>query len=195
MLASHRFKKALFARLPGLAPFYRIVYNLIALGSLGGVLWLIPIPYRLLYSVDAPLSFLFHGMQIVGLIGLIASGFQFGMSEFSGLRQASRFVSRGIKPAYFDETDRGRFVNRGLYRIVRHPLYTFSTMLLVFNPSMTLRWALMAATFTLYFWVGSYPEERKLAERFGEVYLNYKKRVPRLIPNPFLWFQRTKVDD
>jgi protein-S-isoprenylcysteine O-methyltransferase Ste14 len=35
---------------------------------------------------------------------------------------------------------------------------------------------------TVYFVLGSIHEEGRLVTQFGEVYTNYKQRVPRLIP-------------
>ena len=34
----------------------------------------------------------------------------------------------------------------------------------------------------LYFYVGTFFEERRMVETFGEEYRNYQKRVPRFLP-------------
>ena len=38
---------------------------------------------------------------------------------------------------------------------------------------------------TLYFWIGSIYEERRLVAEFGEAYREHQRRVPRLVPR--LW--------
>ena len=70
----------------------------------------------------------------------------------------------------------------GLYRFVRHPLYFFSIILFWLFPYMT---DLLLAFFlagTLYFLLGTIPEERKLAATFGETYEKYRQEVPWMIP-------------
>jgi protein-S-isoprenylcysteine O-methyltransferase Ste14 len=38
------------------------------------------------------------------------------------------------------------------------------------------------ACIVVYFYIGSYYEEKKLTEHFGEIYPEYKKSVPRIFP-------------
>jgi protein-S-isoprenylcysteine O-methyltransferase Ste14 len=73
-------------------------------------------------------------------------------------------------------------VTRGSYAYVRHPLYFFSLLLIWFLPIMTLSALLFSSMATLYFWIGSIYEERRLSATFGDAYSQYKQRVPRLIP-------------
>jgi protein-S-isoprenylcysteine O-methyltransferase Ste14 len=49
-----------------------------------------------------------------------------------------------------------------------------TTSLLAFN---------LAAT--LYLYIGSFFEEKRLLAAFGDDYLRYQHKVPRLIPNPW----------
>ena len=37
-----------------------------------------------------------------------------------------------------------------------------------------------------YFYIGSYYEEKKLVRQFGEIYENYRNKVPRIFPVKFL---------
>jgi protein-S-isoprenylcysteine O-methyltransferase Ste14 len=39
--------------------------------------------------------------------------------------------------------------------------------------------------FTLYFYLGSIFEERRLLAEFGDAYQDYQRRVPRFIPTRF----------
>jgi protein-S-isoprenylcysteine O-methyltransferase Ste14 len=78
----------------------------------------------------------------------------------------------------------GELQQHGMHRFVRHPLY-FGTLLFI--------WALFflfpyldnliaAVIISLYTIAGAKLEEKKLTEEFGEVYKEYRKRVPMLIP-------------
>jgi len=50
------------------------------------------------------------------------------------------------------------------------------------NPVMTLGSFLFNVLATLYFWIGSIYEERRLLAAFGEAYEEYKRSVPGLVP-------------
>jgi len=70
----------------------------------------------------------------------------------------------------------------GVYRLVRHPLYVFS--LLVIWPMSPMSESLLAFNVctTIYFVVGSILEERKLIAIYGEKYRAYQQLTPAFIP-------------
>jgi protein-S-isoprenylcysteine O-methyltransferase Ste14 len=70
----------------------------------------------------------------------------------------------------------------GALKYCRHPIYLFSILFLLFRPSMDLFYLVFFIILTLYFIVGSYYEERKLVNKFGDEYKSYQKKVARLIP-------------
>ena len=70
----------------------------------------------------------------------------------------------------------------GLYRFVRHPLYTFSLLVLWLSPSMTVNTLIVYAALTIYILIGAVFEERKLLRQFGQEYAHYKSVTPMLIP-------------
>ena len=80
-----------------------------------------------------------------------------------------------------------RVVARGPYRWVRNPIYLAALLVvlgeawLFTSPRLLAYAAAMAACFHLF--VTGY-EERKLGRRFGDSYLEYRRRVPRWIPRP-----------
>jgi methanethiol S-methyltransferase len=81
-----------------------------------------------------------------------------------------------------EEQASGQLVTRGLYRVVRHPLYTFSLLFLWLSPSVSQNSLTLYIGATLYFIIGAYFEERKLLRDFGEAYAEYKRKTPMLIP-------------
>ncbi|MDX1617131.1 MAG: isoprenylcysteine carboxylmethyltransferase family protein [Candidatus Promineifilaceae bacterium] len=159
--------------------FYRLIYNLFSLLTFAPVLLLaaVLLSDTLLWSVGPPFSGVFLAIQLLGGIGLAISLWQTGLWRFVGLRQAVDYF-RGPKAA----KDEPELETGGMYRLVRHPLYFFSLVLLWFNPVMTWQTFTFNVAASLYFWLGSILEERKLEARFGETYRDYRRRVPRLLP-------------
>jgi protein-S-isoprenylcysteine O-methyltransferase Ste14 len=73
-------------------------------------------------------------------------------------------------------------VTNGLYRYVRHPLYTAGLLFIWLIPVMTVNLLALNIGLTAYLIVGARYEERKLVKEFGEEYLHYRERTPMLIP-------------
>ncbi len=90
-----------------------------------------------------------------------------------------------------------KVINTELYSIVRNPLYV-SSLLIVLGVTMFLPRIDVAIAIILLFILCFYPiilnEEKFLAEKFGQDYLDYKKSVPRIIPNPFKWNNRATMN-
>jgi methanethiol S-methyltransferase len=76
----------------------------------------------------------------------------------------------------------GPFVVRGPYRWVRHPLYSAILVLFWVNPSMTSDRLLFNVLWTAWVIMGTVLEERDLIREFGNLYVDYKRKVPMLIP-------------
>lgn len=78
-------------------------------------------------------------------------------------------------------------VERGPYRLVRHPGYTGS--ILVWTGSrFAVNWLVAAVTAFVLLLVYAYrinAEEQMLVDRFGDAYLSYSSRTWRLVP--FVW--------
>jgi protein-S-isoprenylcysteine O-methyltransferase Ste14 len=72
-----------------------------------------------------------------------------------------------------------------MYRWVRHPLYFWGLVFIWLMPQMTVNRLALFAVFSVYLYVGTFFEERRLVEEFGDDYREYQRRVPRLIPAPW----------
>jgi protein-S-isoprenylcysteine O-methyltransferase Ste14 len=68
------------------------------------------------------------------------------------------------------------------YGVVRHPLYLGCSVILLFHPVQTRNSAISTAMVVLYFYVGTFFEERRLLAHFGEAYSDYQRKVPRFLP-------------
>lgn len=152
---------------------YRLGYNLI-----GGVT-LLPVlaipalePGPVLYRLPSPLSWFFFAGQAGAAVLIVIGILHTDPWHFIGLRQL--VDNPGDAPA--------RFVTTGLYRYVRHPLYTAGLLFLWLTPVMTTTLLALYASLSLYLYVGSVFEERRLGVEFGEAYAAYQRRVPRLVP-------------
>jgi len=95
--------------------------------------------------------------------------------------QTDAFHFIGLRQIVSDEKN-GRLITSGLYRYVRHPLYTFGLLILWLSSSVTVNSLVVYVSLTIYILVGAYFEERKLLREFGQEYADYKSVTPMLIP-------------
>ena len=71
---------------------------------------------------------------------------------------------------------------RGPYRFVRHPLYFFVITMIWSSPDLTLDRLFFNVIWTAWIYIGALLEEQDLEADFGEAYLQYKRKVPMIIP-------------
>ena len=142
VLASH-LAKDLF----GFRRLYRLLYNVFSVITFAPILYLLAIlEDSPLYQVPAPWSFVLRGGQLLSALLLLVAVLQTDTLSFVGLRQL------------FEEEKSGQLVTRGLYKVVRHPLYLFSLLFLWLSPSMSVNSLVFNIVVTLYFVIGAYFE-------------------------------------
>jgi protein-S-isoprenylcysteine O-methyltransferase Ste14 len=153
--------------------WFRLAYNFIAVVTLLPIL-ILPVILidKEIYRIPFPwiiLTFIIQGLAIIVLIKGLK---QTGITSFIGLRQL--LLPEDITPP--------RLVTDGLYRYVRHPLYSAGLVIIWLLPIMT--WNLLALNIglTIYIIIGAYFEERKLLQEFGDDYAEYRRHTPMLIP-------------
>jgi protein-S-isoprenylcysteine O-methyltransferase Ste14 len=108
---------------------------------------------------------------IIILLGM----WQADAASFLGLRQFMTPPKQNQEP---------KLIVVGLYRWMRHPLYTGGLIFLWLMPVMTLNSLTLTIMLSLYLVVGTLFEERRLLHEFGEAYAEYQRQVPMLIPKP-----------
>jgi len=173
-LASHQ-AKALAQRWFGKAAErgYRLAYNLFAGITLLPVLALpVLLPDRQIYALQAPWIYAALIVQGLALIALVIGLWQTGVWSFLGVEQL-------FQP---QPNVNAKLVVRGLYRWVRHPLYTAGLAFIWFSPVMTANLLALNLGLTAYILIGAQFEERKLRREFGEAYAEYQRRTPMLVP-------------
>jgi methanethiol S-methyltransferase len=174
LLASLRAKAAARRLLgPVSDRIYRLVFNILGIVTFLPVL-AIPVlfPGRRLYLVPWPWSGLMMAGQLAAVLVVAIGLLQTDVWHFLGLRQLSGPLES--RPA--------TLVTTGLYRHVRHPLYTVGLVFLWLSPVMTTTLLALYAGLSVYLYIGSLFEERRLQAEFGPAYAEYQKRVPRLFP-------------
>jgi protein-S-isoprenylcysteine O-methyltransferase Ste14 len=155
----------------GGASFYRLGYNIFATISFAPILYLMKtLPDLSIYQVSTPWSTLMRGGQIYAALMLFIAFLQTDSLSFVGLRQL------------FETEKSSQLVTRGLYRVVRHPLYTFGLLFIWLTPTVSQNSLTVYIGATLYTFFGAFFEERKLLREFGDAYAEYRRRTPMLIP-------------
>jgi methanethiol S-methyltransferase len=153
--------------------YYRLIYSFLALGTLIFVLWfqfsinsvVLGIPIRIKYFIGLP-----FGMLGTFLMGVSISKYFINLSGIGVFYPEKRPASLELY---------------GIHKYIRHPLYlgTLLSMWSLFLFFPLLSNFLSCISITLYVLIGIRSEEKKLSFQFGEVYDNYKRSTPKLIPN------------
>lgn len=162
---------------------YRLGYNLFAIITFLPLLYvlMVAVPQTAVWNIPAPYSHLFLAIRWTGMIGLLVSLLQTDLWDFAGLRQAGHYFwgDDSTVPA-------SRLVVKGTYGWVRHPLYSFSMMMIWFSPIMTLNGLIFNLLVSVYFWIGATYEEKRLEAEFGQDYVIYKQNVSAFFPMKLL---------
>ena len=187
IFASLWFKRLVASRWPGLMPAYRLIFNLCAL------LLLLP-PLYITYQFNGPWLWrwsgaawwLANGSALIAVALFYWTLRYYDSGEFIGLKQWRERVE--------SVEDQERFHLSPLHRFVRHPWYTLA-LVLIWSRDMNLAFLLTAVSITLYFWIGSRLEEKKLMIYHGNAYRMYRERVPGLLPLPWRYLSREDAEE
>ena len=184
ILASIWFKNLLISSIGNKIAFYRLFYNISSVIIFVFLYSIAPKPELQIYDLEFPFDMIILGFQILSLIGLLWSGSYIDMKEFIGIRQIQRYFNDQYDINELDEHQ--TLIQKGPFKYSRHPIYFFSILFLGLRPSMDLAYLILFFSLTVYFIAGSYYEEKKMVERFGDSYIEYQKKVPRILPLKFL---------
>jgi methanethiol S-methyltransferase len=162
--------------------FYRLAYNLLAGLSFLPVLAIAAFtPDRRLYLIPLPWSVLMVVGELMAVAMLVVGIRQTDVWEFLGLRQLA-VAAAGAGPDSQREKPRGNLVTSGLYRYVRHPLYSAGVAFIWLIPLMTVNVLAINLALSIYIVIGAYFEEHKLMQEFGLEYSDYAAVTPMFVP-------------
>jgi len=166
-LAARRCKEWMYAHgLP--EPHYRLLYSVVGILTTAAWVWYVhQLPDVPLYQSDGLIRGLLIALQLLGLTVALAAFQPIDGLVLLGLRQATA------------STD--PFVERGIYRWLRHPMYAGAMLILLAMPEQTYNGLNFALVICLYFIIGSRFEEARMLVEHPD-YAAYRQRVPAFIP-------------
>ena len=186
LLASLWAKRMLAQHLPAVMPWYRLLFNLLALLLIVpplAMLWL----YRSdpLWQWQGAMAWLAYALMILAVAGFIWSMRYYDSKEFFGFLQLQRHQ--------LDIEDQEQLHISPLHRFVRHPWYSLG-LVLIWTQDMDPARLISALVITAYLVLGSRLEEAKLLLLHGDIYRYYQQRVPGLIPRPWRFLTQKQAE-
>lgn len=157
-------------------PIERSTYVILSSLVLALLLWQWQGLPRVVWNVEQPAGRIALWIVFgIGWLTVLASTFMINHADLFGLRQVWDLVKGRLSTPL-------AFQTRFLYRLIRHPLMTGFLIAFWATPHMTAGHLLFSAVATGYILVALRLEERDLVRIFGERYLEYRRRVPMLVP-------------
>jgi len=176
VLASNTFKRIVAERFPGMMKSYRLGFNVFAVLLLAPPLWLtFAWGGESLWRWSGVWAWSANGLALAAVVAFFWSVRYYDMGAFSGLAQ--------WRAADGSREDRERLTLSPLHRFVRHPWYALALVIL-WTRDMDEARLVSTVCISLYLWLGSLLEERKLVIQHGDTYARYRARVNGLFPWP-----------
>ena len=155
--------------------YFRILYNLFSTTSF-------IIIY--LYGLSIPDVHIFSWTTKTAVVPILLASLGFYLM-YKGAKSYNMKIFLGITQLK-DLNNITDFKTEGILKYSRHPWYLGGYLLLWTTfVHLTIERLIINIIFTLYLFVGTILEERKLVNQFGDVYKKYQKEVPMYIPSLF----------
>lgn len=153
--------------------YYRLGFNCIAIINLVIVLYFHFKAPNIEWVLSTPLlQYIAYFLIAFGLGFLFFVFKSYDLYEFTGL------------DVFVKQAEPQKLLQSGLSKKVRHPMYLALLVLLIgivlYEPSY--RSLISFSAIFIYLQIGIYFEEQKLERTFGQSYIDYKSRTPKLFP-------------
>ncbi len=154
-----------------------IMMNFIRIGGL--ILWLSPFVYLI-----NPAWMAWSKLGLPESIRWLGVGI--GIVCVFGIYWLFSSIGSGITPTSATRSEH-KLVTKGIYKYIRHPLYTFGSSLFIAFGMMADNWliALLGVLAFIGMAIRTPKEEANLIEKFGDEYRDYMKRTGRFLPKLF----------
>ena len=147
--------------------------------------WWQDLPGRL-YRTEGWATLPFRLAQLAGIGLALGSARAIDVFDLAGIRQARSAAVHGAAAHVAAPGAPGHLETGGAYRLVRHPIYLGTLLLMAATPDLTAGRLLFTVLSLIYLVVGVAFEERSLLEEFGPAYEAYCARVRwRIIPGVY----------
>jgi protein-S-isoprenylcysteine O-methyltransferase Ste14 len=133
------------------------------------ILLILIFPGKKLYLVPSPWRWIMVAGQLLAGIGTLLA-FTNAPHRF--------IISQQLRKAEKLDT----LQPRGIYRYVRDPFLLTGLVQMWLMPFMTIRLLVLFILSSIYLCLGSLHWEMRLEAQFGKEYVEYRKKVPRIIP-------------
>jgi len=156
--------------------YYRLAYSIFSLVSLAPVIYFhFSLEERLIFTWPWPWAVLKFSMYLAAFLLFYGGLAVYDVQYMLGIRQI-REMRAGIKPAAAE------FTTKGILGYVRHPWYSGAILLVWAFGDITDISLVSKTVLTAYLIIGTILEEKKLVKELGQPYLDYRRKVPMLIP-------------
>jgi protein-S-isoprenylcysteine O-methyltransferase Ste14 len=185
VLASLTVKRRLQRTRPSLMPYYRIGFNVLAT-----LLLILPVGFMfarhgpVLWQWQGYAKWLADGLATTAILAFFWTLRFYDMKEFTGFKQ-TREKSVPVQ-------DQETLKISPIHRYVRHPWY-FLGLIIIWSRGMDTMYLTSAITVTLYLFLGSKLEEKKLMAYHGAIYRHYCEEVPGIIPRPWRYLSKAQA--
>ena len=159
--------------------FYRLFFNLVAIGLLIPLVsYSTSLRQEAIFRWTGPWLAVRYALVAVGVLLFVSGGRHYSLRQFIGISQL-----RGTSPGGLAAG--GGIDSSGILGVIRHPWYT-GLVLLLWAQDVDGTRLVTAGVLTVYIFVGTLLEERKLVHEFGDAYRRYQGRVSMFVPLKWL---------
>ncbi len=155
--------------------YHRLVYSGVAIATLVPLLaYSAAVRGEPILRWRGPLAVVPYALLAGAVALFLAGGRHYSLKRLLGFSQLREGVSVGL-------AQRGRLDSTGILGAIRHPWYT-ACLLLPWAGDLDASALAAGVVYTLYVFVGTWLEERKLVVEFGEEYRDYQRHVSMFVP-------------